>query len=458
MLGPAFGRARVARQCSCNVVNALVLRHLKVPPAATRTLRAHHELDAAIAARARELRGGAIQRWREKWPQHKLAAIDKSRDDDADKPDRIKLNIKREVCHDWITRGRGIQPYVNLRTQSEFGWAHMLWQKALAGVLGGEGSSIFGYEVYPGVHIAMASGWSAQRLSDWGSAGGGGYWYYERDGKSWDATMSKKLLMRKVRAMRVFSRRLADHVQKGIVVRGRYRQGEVVIKWVTNEGTVKSGQNDTTSGNSFINALICANAFRDVGARGHILVVGDDLIARVDGKYDGLSEAEAAYGITPAFRWFRDIEHCTFISGCWVRSGNGYLFSPLVGRLLKRLWWTVSPPGRRRLDHYRHGVAVGLLTTYGDHPILRAFLGRYVIPGHTLHGRDIPVSHRPGGPLHHPGGWVDGLCERYGCDPGTLESWCEILRSVSSEGRVYDCPTFDPIFRRDLSDIADRPV
>lgn len=454
LLGPAFGPARVARQCTCNVVNALVLRHLKAPPRASRSLRNNPALDATIACVARSMLGGAKRRWRDKWTVSKLRNIDLSRANDPDRPDRIKINIKREVCHDWIKRARGIQPYVNLRTQSEYGYMHMVWQKALCVVCGGDDGPIVGYEVFPGIHIAVASGWTAQRLSDWASVGGG-WWYYERDGKSWDATMSRGLLRRKLRAMRVLDPRFALHVERGIVARGKYRREGRVVRWVSNEGTVKSGHNDTTSGNSFLNALICANALRDVGACGHILVVGDDLIARVDRRCEELSGVEACYGIEPSSRWFRDIEHCSFISGCWVRSGHGYLFSPLVGRLLKRLWWTVSPPSRRKLDQYRHGVACGILTTYGRHPLLSAFLGKYVL----LRRRAPSITtHRPAGELDDSCGWADGLCERYGIDHEHLSVIGRMLAALPTCGAEYESYLLEPIFSRDMCDIEDRPV
>lgn len=455
LLGPAFAEAYVCRQCSCNAANALANRHLKEGPACKRVPERCGVLEFAIARTYRWLVGGARRRWRLKWTASKLAAIDKSRAKDPYRPSKVKLTVKREVLHARPTKARGIMAYVNLRTQAEFGWAHACWQKALCAVVGGD--DVRGWEVWPGIRIAVASGWSAQRLGDWAGADRVGYgWVYERDGKNWDATMSLPLLEFKRQAMACADPALAASVEAGERVRGTHYGPDIKLRYRAC-GTVKSGHNDTTSGNSYINAMVCADACRRAGARADILVVGDDLVAFVDRRF-ALEQLESEYGIQPEARWFRDITQASFISACWVEDGGVYVFTPLPGRLLSRLWWTVSPPGRRHERAYRHGVAVGLLSTYAANPLLRAFLEPALEGGSWSDDMyDERVRKRPGGRVADID-WRGALARRYGVSVGEIDRWCALLRSLGPQPRVCDRGPLERLFEVDLADIGVRQV
>lgn len=455
LLGPAFRRAYVVRQCSCNAVNALVNRHLAPAPRPKCVPRFSRALANAIRDVYRDLLPGSGQRWCDKWPAGKLARIKQSRLNDPVRPSLVDLLVKLEVAHAFVTKGRGIQMYPNLATQAAVGPQQSCFQKALCDVCGGR-TDVRGFELYPGIFVAVASGWDVARFGEWATVASQYAHVYERDGKAWDATMSVPLLLCKLRYMSAASRELADFVRRGIICRGKYRgHGDQAVRfYYTSVGTVKSGHNDTTSGNSLLNFLICADSCRRLGVRANILVVGDDLIAFVEKKCN-LAETESEYGIRPEARWFRDITQASFISGVWCWDGRRYAFGPTPGRLLARLWWTVAPPSRRRLADYRHGVASGLLSTFPTHPIVQSLVGNALrrsretcVPKwQTFTGTAVEFD------------WHAGLAYRYGVTPQVIAQWADYVAAAADAGPgVYEEGPLAWMFDVDLADLPNRPT
>jgi hypothetical protein len=451
-MGPSYSYAYVARSCRCNAANALVNRHLAVaPPYTAEPLVFHRSFVAAVRAAYHDVAVYHRRDWIAKWPQSKQRAIRESEQADPDRPDRVKPTIKREVATRPLKKARLIQAYANLATQAAHAPEHTWFQNGLFRVMGKD--EVTGYEYYPGIFIACASGWDAERLSQWAdlvSLTPG--WVYERDGKNWDATMRRPHHAAKWQLMAACDPALAEHVRRGYRCRGVFLdRGGHPLRYRA-DGTVKSGHNDTTSGNSAVNALICAEAMRRCGVRGYVLVLGDDLIAYVIGRRcaAALAAIERAYGIVPEYSAHESLASASFISGVWLSDGRSHRFVPMLGRLIARLWWTVHPPAPKQARAYRNGVARGLLATVAGIPCYDDYLRQFVTDDAPSQDADRYLRHRALGACDNVG--FDGelaIRRRYGYDAQQLASVRCRLRRLGPTARVIDDPALHPVLERD---------
>jgi len=220
--------------------------------------------------------------------------------------------------------------------------------------------------------------------------------------------------------------------------------------------TVKSGHNDTTLGNSLVNAAIAYAAFKRLGVRASILVAGDDLLVafyqRVE--VDAVIALEREYGITPEARVFDDYERVTFISGMFIGDGTQIGFVPLPGRLFARLWWTVSPPAARKVPQYQRGVARGLGPVAGSIPVLRVLLDAFDTQGDSI--KSDKGKQFQGSRFSFGDGIWRSMERRYGLTTQELAE-CEVwLRTLPREPLLLKHHVLDRLMEIDLVDIADR--
>jgi len=349
--------------------------------------------------------------WLERWNASKQGALLRSWLTEDIVYGRTILSVKRELIAKFISKARGIQMYYNLATQFATGYMHAAFQKAVCTVFGKSG-----FEVHPGIKCYCASGWSAADVSEWASERAEYRYVYCFDGVNFDASVSVSLLLEKVRVMQQCGVDLAESARAGIVVKGEHRGAFGKIRY-KNSGGTKSGFSDTTSGNTLLNLCVCAAAASSLRLRGHILALGDDLIAVFEQEPIGLSDAIHAYGFVPDARTEPSFARADFLSGHFLATPDGrWSFAPSISRLLQRMWWTVSPPSHKRIDIYRGGVASGLCSTYATHRLIRAHM-RGRISDDLIPKND----HRPRGAQHRTVADYDfGLCERYGWSPAEL--------------------------------------
>lgn len=451
-VGLVFRMSHSCRGCVCNAVNALVKRHGVLQPEITREIScSDHMLDAI-----RDAYGFAVQQyydaWLSTWPRTKQKMITDSQKYDRLDPSGIKPHVKIECGHDVPSRGRLIQAYGTLVTQAAFGPENRCFQKALGYVF-----DTHGYEVYPGIFATIGSGMSYPELALWMSRNA--LWaktYYECDGKNWDSTMQRSHFAAKFAAMRHCCPELADFAEACFIGKGVMVTKSGTFRYKLH-GTVKSGHNDTTSGNSIINLLISSFLLESMGLHGHILVCGDDLIIAIkeDFDCDEMLRRHSEFGIVPVGRKFTSCEDLTFISAHWLCVGdNRYAFVPLLGRLLSRLWWTMKPPSRKNLPGYKTSVALGLMQGVRGIPIYEDFL---------------TVSNPGVKPVGESGweyaGYVDtsidgraGVRRKYGLCDSEIDDLIMFIRMAPS-GAVYaKHPVADKIIARDLADIHQRVV
>lgn len=458
LVGVACRMSHTCRTCACNAHNALVRRHGALQPPATGTF------DAALTAFTSHrlaLRGsyiynytywGSADAWFTKWPQDKRRQFERSRLVDPVLPHRVKYTVKFECGQDVPSRPRGIQAYPNLATQEKFAREVYSMQKAFSDVFGFRGS------LGEGVYLTFASGLNGDDLGRWMDdvLARGDVWFYERDGKNWDATMNRTGHELKLAcyALTSVTRDCLDFIDSGYAVTGVHLSDQGRLKYSL-VGTTKSGHNDTTLANSIINAAIAFEACVALGLESDILVCGDDLLVAVRGDFDhhALALAERSFGIIPVYAKFRDYRHVSFISGCWMRrSRGGFAFVPKPGRLLARLFWTVKPPSAKDLRAYVNGVVDGLANSCGSMPIIGAFLRAH---------RTGTVSIASKRYMNFATSSVvevarDEFCSRYGLPLDSVEPTESLLGSLAGMVGLFSCPVLERILECDLCDVGVR--
>jgi hypothetical protein len=372
----------------CNLHNAICNRHGARPPQVTRDFAREAWLlfephVAAVRASYYEHLAHWDHAWIKKWPLAKQLAIIKSQDSDLVSGDRCKAMVKREVMHKPLSKARAIQFYVNHASQAYCGPEYTALQKALCATA---------YRMPLGLaRVTFASGMSGVGIGRWMEEVLLDYSrpvFYERDGKTWDASMQAPHGDFRIALYSAIDSKLAAYAQLGRSAKTKVTMDGNVFAYTLSD-TVKSGHNDTTSGNSLINMLVSALAANELGVVCDIIVAGDDMLMVCGGvDADAFASLEAQCGIQPEYRLFESIWDVSFISGqFWPALGGGLFFTPLAGRLLSRLWWTVKPPSQRRLADYKHSVVAGLIPACGEIPLMRDFL-----LAHDTCGRVIDVD------------------------------------------------------------------
>jgi hypothetical protein len=454
LVGWATRLAYVLRKCPCDVVNAIRHRHGAKQPAIQRLITEVFD-DFVEPMRGLSMEYVAhpmreFVNWIAKWPLSKQASILRSIAEDDLCPNRVKAMIKREINHKRPSKARLIQFYANLRTQAEFGPHFYAAQKVVCAAY--QRTRLNG-----GIDVTFASGMNSQALADWMESvlKEGAVSFYERDGKNWDSSMQKPHADFKTALYAMLDTELADFARKCSVVNGIALVPNETIKY-TMSYTVQSGQNDTTLGNSIVNAAIAYAAFKRLGLRGSILVAGDDLLVAGYEPLPGaaIAAAEAEYGITPEARVFEQYKHVTFISGAWFNDGEQMAFLPLPGRLFARLWWTVNPPSKKKTPNYMRGVARGLLPCMATFPVVGTMLKRFDSEGAALD----PAKHRVCNETYYAfgRGMYEFVAEKYGITVGELEDLERYLESLPVEPLLLVHPVIDRLMEVDLADIDDR--
>jgi hypothetical protein len=454
LVGWTTSMAYVLRKCLCNAHNALCHRHGTVQKKPSRDV-AEVYPDFASAVKEYEdsywlNRMLDYATWLAKWPFGKRKSIEQSVAVDEVSPQRVKAMVKREVNHKVPSKARLIQFYVNLATQALFGPQFYSAQKAMCACFRRR-------QMRGGIDVTFASGMNATEIGQWMEevVNEGAIQFYERDGKNWDSSMQQCHAEFRQALYGLFDPELALFAKSCDKVKGFAVFPGGLLRY-SMDYTVKSGHNDTTLGNSIVNAAIAYAAFLRMGVRASILVAGDDLLvaayAPVDCKV--ATQLEAEYGITPEARVFDSYEDVTFISGMWMSDRGRIGFMPLPGRLFARLWWTVSPPSPRKLEPYRRGVARGLLPSTHSVPLVRVLLESFDSTGSAIasnKGRQYHDCHFELG----TGAWR-AMEKRYGITAAEIFECEEYLRSLPREPLLLKHPVLDKLMEVDLADIDTR--
>lgn len=340
--------------------------------------------------------------WRTGKKLVKLAMIDRSYQYDTPHYERAKTFVKKEAGLSVPTKGRLIQGNLNELTAYEYPDEYTAISKALQAI----GQREFEYDginfqfrYTAGMnHAEMATAFSDVWLNRLPNS-----YIDERDGKNWDSTMNKRLLMSEylvyemlgLRAANSFLKRSAG--VKGVINCKTDRLTNCVIKYITRWKRL-SGDWNTSVGNSIVSMIIIFTVIcslpthlRPVKVFG--MFMGDDYL----GVYQyanaicprmltsALNDLESDCGITPVRALFDDPLYVSYISlGLWPRRDGSYAMVPHPGRTLGKLFWSVTLVPPNVFKEYRSEIARSFEPTYRGFEFVTRFLRHHVIAGLQL--------------------------------------------------------------------------
>jgi len=388
--------------------------------------------------------------WAARWPEAKRRAFIASETADPIMLGYVKTMVKREVYSTDISRARLIQANRNLATQSLTAPQIAALQKAVF-------HALRDMELSPGIFVTVACGLNASDIAKWleESIAWGSTTYYESDGKNWDGCMQAQHFEARFELIDRFDPALTRLLRQAFSVKGfgRFKEGIFAYKIV---GTVKSGHNDTTFGNTIIRLYIAVDVFRRLGVEARIIVAGDDMFVCVRGDFDysAAVRLEGEYGIVPEARKLYNPYSGSFISGYWVTDGVTVGFLPKLGRLLARLWWTVNPPSRKQLAAYQRGVARGLAGVLKDVPVAREFVLKFDTAGSAVFGK----NHREyrGVSFTFGEGIIEHVARRYDASIADVVSCAGWLARVPPKTGFLFHPLLQRMVEYDLAGLPER--
>lgn len=455
LLGTTSGFSHVCRKCTCNLHNALCNRHLAKRPKPTRSYVHAIPIFESLVPELTALylaSDASRENWLKKWPECKRLRLLQSETMDILKPDRVDCMVKREGNHSMPSKARAIQMYPNDLTKMLSGPACYALQKATCKLFQNK-------RVADGIRVTFASGMNSVALGDWMKKVLDTFAcpvFYERDGKNWDSTMNRQNHDLKMLLYKAAGPEFCQAIEDSYRVRGHYRGDFGFIRYTVN-GTTRSGHNDTTLGNSIINAAIAIETMVALGLKGSIIVAGDDLVVAIEGDFDeqAFNDYERSLGIIPESRKFTNWRDVSFISGIWYLSeAETISFIPKPGRLLARLFWTTSPPSRRRYNDYMHSIVAGLRPACGSIPVISTFLEHHDRQGKIISvGKDFTLTSTTVTCSSEV--VLEEFCRRYGCDRDEIASLESAIRRSTGPSLLVH-PLIDKINEVDLADISDR--
>lgn len=386
LCGPVTNVTWVCRQCNCNVLNALINRHGATQPEMT--------LDKAllvdVAKRYKNrLRASyyAYQltkpRWYARWNLAKRLKFKRAIRVGRRRWHHCKAHIKRECMHKRVKKAREIHAYRDLAVQEYFAVTTARLQKGLAAVW-----SLFP-PAYCGIYPTFACGLKADQIGAWLMIARQRYGrlrFYERDMANFDACNREEHFAVKEVLYSVAGEEFVNKIRKTynktcIATTGKGKQFSKVVYKL--KGTVASGHNDTSLGNSITNGCVTLAAMKIAGYEGMALVMGDDLLVASPDDVDltKLRWAESAFGFKPEARVFTHYAHTSFASGAFYPTTSGFMFAPKPGRLMDRFMWSCGNITDNLVDTWRRANATGLLMVCKGLPILGPWLTQYLHKG-----------------------------------------------------------------------------
>ncbi len=338
--------------------------------------------------------------WRVGRGINKLKGIDDSTAEDRVEFDCVKMMLKREVSTVQFDTGAGfpkkaraIQFTVNERTAYEYAsFGHAL-SKAV--------SSISGKSVrFQGIDFTLAycAEMNHDAIGQFATESEAIRVKFafscldERDGKNWDANVQVCHRHALINIYESIDAAFGAYAREGVTVSGRFRQRGGGCLAYRVAGTVKSGHFDTSVGNGMLNREVSAQAlaslpepYRPRMVRG--LIMGDDYLAWLyfDSEVNlaelrrRLDEAESSLGIHPERGLFLDVRCVSFISLTFYVANEGQVVAlPKIGRMLCRLFWTVTDLQGRDPRRLAASVAQAFYPLYSTFPLMRSFLKHHM--------------------------------------------------------------------------------
>lgn len=465
LVGLSYKRCYVLSNCVSNCVNALITRHLAKYPCGPLSFsfdRYIYRPSAALQMAELYHQLYEYESWHKGKTLVRRRVIQESLDYDDPQPSRIKAHIKTEVVLKRPTKARVIQAFVNYVDNYEFADEYRAYTEALV-----QWTSV--PRPWRGmlIHLRSACGLNhtqiATQVSEWLSEYPlGQYHLFIDDISNMDGAVQPAHLDLQVQLYSYFSERLADHARSTIKfkgsIHGRRDEGSVAY-W--GNGTVKSGSQDTSSGQTARRIDTFVQSAYELGVTAVVgFAFGDDLWVLV-GPQRPTPEAWYAAQLRQGWKTkglyvsspeTSDFLACTFAP----KKTGGYAMVPMPGRIFAKLMWTWREVVDSTRGSYCHQVAEMFLKRYLGFDLMVTFLRWHM----TLpKGRDVYIPKLEYKAQDGDGREVDWevfLMERYnlGLPPRESEA---LVRSVphTHTALLFD-PWVDAVMRYDLSDPCDR--
>ncbi len=432
--GPTFARVCVLASCQCNARNAMCNRHMAVPgnPRENPNLVRKVVREYLAGLPRVEWSYGLFEEWVERFAPARAAALREALADGPCRGGRLNLTIKHEMSWIEVSKARAIQAYGDLWVQCMTG--PVIWR--LSELIKKRGAhSLRGNVLHyvPGMTGAEISS-TCRDTPPWHN-------WAESDGKNWDASVSGNTRRALIDAMESHLEPFVIQLLRdGVDATGVCFAGGGFIKYAV-RGTVKSGHNDTTLGNTLLNlATNCASV---TGCA--IWCAGDD--ALVSGPPDQLrvlGEGLRRFGVEPVGGVFEHLSDVTLISGRFC----GTAFVPKVGNQLGRLYATASTVSVKERACFGDRIR-GSVPHYSDAPILGALVagpaGRPVVQNWQREEQRTGVAD-----------YID-----FGVSCGVLFGEARDLEfyilSLACAAGLYSHPVADAIIAYDKLDPHERP-
>lgn len=416
LVGIAFKNAWVVGNCTCNVVNALVTRHL-APFKKMYTYSGDHFIyTTVVAQQLADLFWQAYEpgSWKTNKSQVRIAAIQDSLDFDHPRPQRILGHIKTEVCPTRPSKARLIQAFHKPADNYGHADAYRAFTHALTqwtAIPRSFRSSMF--------HLRSACGLNhgqmAEQITEWLRV-----FQTDRlrllvdDLSNMDGSVQVPLLEKQTWLYRHFDPGMAMHHARTIHFSGlvRGRSGNIRYK---GHGTVKSGAQDTSSGQTCRRIDSLAIVLERLGVlRAAGFVFGDDVLVFVDRDLDGgaYEQAQAEHGFSTKFAVVDALERADFLSCTFMPDRDGsYAMLPKPGRLLAKLFWTWRAVPEARRGAYVREVAIAFDGRFSGCTFLERWLGWH--RDHPIR-RGYKMPWQPAQPVHpSPIDWPTFFACRY---------------------------------------------
>lgn len=515
LVGLAAAPPLVMRTCTHNAAAAACGRHLaeRSEPEPARLTEMHSVADTIIPKvrqRYVELREDwSWDRWMHRWePAKQKAVLEALLDAVTETPEELMADaerfasgkkgrkaipnprvswltsmVKREVMVGYEseslllepkipTKARLIHFYKFLDAQEKFARHHLAMQKAITDILDGGDVVLPGTELYMTVASSMNSVAKGAWVQEVEEAYGGNLTWYERDGKSWDATMGAGHFSLQERLVELCAEPdFLEHIRetKTCVCDYRSRGASATARDYDERFkykisyTTKSGHNDTSWRNSWINAIITLSALRETNhLRARAIVIGDDLLVGVDGPVDvdALRDYEKSCGIKPEADKIKKTSLVEFASDVFVPAVvNGkrqYVAVPKLGKLLAKLFWTHTSVPDKRTNDFRFSIAYGMRNTLSRAPLYGPFLQANMAGGGTF--RQVSRWFRDAEEIidYDPREFNAWLNERYGITSEQVSELESLFDEHAGKIGILCHPLIDHIIAVDIADPGTR--
>jgi hypothetical protein len=274
----------------------------------------------------------------------------------------------------------------------------------------------------------------------------------EDDASRWDSTLREEAMKFEVKIKRMFlSRSVCDIIEAQCITEGWTKFGV----HYTVRGTRKSGDNNTSEGNSELDGLFhlysfaCCEAVHtnrhvlNVGPRdvkSHMIVLGDDNLSFVPRSVmENLALVEQTLrelGINPKLKLRLNPNEAEFCSSrfwpCTVGGESTRVLGPKIGRMLGRLGWATQK--QEKPAEWLRGVMLGVIEDVNFIPFLREVVHLSLHLTKNVKSKRITDDHRVHctvAAVSNPETWRM-LADVYDVSDIHYQEWIALLGNITS--------------------------